>query len=120
MIHVSFILYFVAFWAPPLKYRKSPDYVLVLELLNSEEKDVDSQEIETAPYNGKEEAGNVMQKEFNHKSNNQGVIIFKLPLEKLLKDDIKCIRVKVINSDYDQSQVSNCVSVFSNRNELLS
>ena len=112
------MLYVIAFWAPPLKYRKSPDYVLVLELLNSEEKDVnnqtDSEEIEIAPYNG--EAGDVMQKEFNHKSNNQGVIIFKLPLEKLMRDDIKNIRVKVINSDYDKSQPSKSVSVFNKRN----
>ena len=99
----------------------------MLELLTSDEKEVinstDSNEIETeqnsiSPYNKVGAAKNEMQKEFNHKSNNQGVIIFKLPLDRLMKDNIKSIRVKVINSDYDQSKPSKSVSVFSERKNV--
>ena len=129
-IHIQWdiqLFFHLAFWAPPIKYRKSPDHVLVLELLTSDEKEVtdstDSNETETeqnsiSPYNKGGAAKNEMQKEFNHKSNNQGVIIFKLPLDRLMKDNIKNIRVKVINSDYDQSKPSKSVSVFSERKNV--
>ena len=115
IVHKTF---FIVLWLPPKFLRNSEDYVLVMELLNEDQMD----NIETTghasgdiskadnPYNGVHGGGNIEEKELVD-ANDDGVVIFILPSEKIKKLHIRGVRVRVVDADYQSSKSSEVVKI---------
>ena len=91
--------------------RNSEDYVLVMELLNDDQMDNiestghvfgDISKKDDNPYSG---GGNLLERELAD-ANDDGVVVFILPAEKIKNLHIRGIRVRVVDTDYQSSKSS--------------
>ena len=67
------------------------------------------------PYGAAETANKILKKEFSD-GNADGVLFFSLPFDKVEKQKLKGVRIKVVNVDYVASKYSNIVNF--NKKEL--
>ena len=67
------------------------------------------------PYGAAETANKILKKEFSD-GNGDGVLFFSLPFDKVEKQKLKGVRIKVVNVDYVASKYSNIVNF--NKKEL--
>ena len=98
--------------------RNSEDYVLVMELLNDHQMDNiestghvfgDNTKTEN-PYSGTRGGGNLVEKELVD-ANDDGVVVFTLPIEKIKKLHIQGVRVRVVDTDYQSSKSSEVMKI---------
>ena len=61
------------------------------------------------PYGAAETANKILKKEFSD-GNGDGVLFFSLPFDKVEKQKLKGVRIKVVNVDYVASKYSNIVN----------
>ena len=105
-------------WFPPKYWRHSEDFVLVMELLNDQQiKNIESTghafgDINDSdnPYKGSRGSGNLIQKELSH-ANKDGVVVFNLPIQKIKKQHIRGVRVRLVDADYQTSKSSEVVKI---------
>ena len=67
------------------------------------------------PYGAAETANKILKKELSD-GNGDGVLFFSLPFDKVEKQKLKGVRIKVVNVDYVASKYSNIVNF--NKKEL--
>ena len=105
-------------WLPPKFLRNSEDYVLVMELLNDHQVDNiestghvfgDDSKKEN-PYSGSHGGGNLVEKELVD-ANDDGVVVFIIPIEKIKKLHIRGVRVRVVDTDYQSSKSSEVTKI---------
>ena len=96
--------------------RNSEDYVLVLELLDYDQMDNiestghvfgDISKENDNPYSG---GGNLLEKELAD-ANDDGVVVFILPAEKIKNLHIRGVRIRVVDTDYQSSKSSEVMKI---------
>ena len=104
-------------WLPPLDWRKSDEFVLILELFKEDPEEADADDDSNRlnlnfgnPYAESAAEENVFKKEFTD-SNNNGVIIFEISQDKIKSEELKKMRIKVINIDYESSRYSDTANI---------
>ena len=114
----SLRIYLLVLWLPPKFLRNSEDYVLAMELLNDHQMDNiestghvfgDNTKTEN-PYSGTRGGGNLVEKELVD-ANDDGVVVFTLPIEKIKKLHIQGVRVRVVDTDYQSSKSSEVMKI---------